>query len=153
MTIIKRARALALLMALLLALPLVPSAIPGALAQDASLPQLPPHAAPVRQVQTNALPVLDTTPAFDAEAATNAYLAKVSGAARARSDAYFDGGIWQNIEKNMPDLFASTLKVNPTGKFVIGQEVANGVVFISSPLASRISGTNLVIDGALTVAV
>ena len=97
MTIIQRARALALLMALLLALPLVPSAIPGALAQDASLPQLPPHAAPVRQVQTNALPVLDTTPAFDAEAATNAYLAKVSGAARARSDAYFDGGIWLRL--------------------------------------------------------
>jgi len=32
-------------------------------------------------------------------------------------------------------------------------EVARGVVFISSPAASRISGTNLVIDGALTVAV
>jgi hypothetical protein len=31
--------------------------------------------------------------------------------------------------------------------------VANGVVFLSSPAASRISGTNLVIDGALTVAV
>jgi hypothetical protein len=26
-------------------------------------------------------------------------------------------------------------------------------VFVSSPMASRISGTNLVIDGALTVAV
>src|SRR4051812_20681993 len=68
-------------------------------------------------------------------------------------NTYFDGGIWQNIEKNMPDLFASTLKVNPTGKFGTAQEVANGVVFISSPMASRISGTNLVIDGALTVAV
>ena len=33
------------------------------------------------------------------------------------------------------------------------QEVAHGVVFLSSPMASRISGTNLVIDGALTVAV
>jgi 3-oxoacyl-[acyl-carrier protein] reductase len=68
-------------------------------------------------------------------------------------NTYFDGGIWQNIEKNMPDLFASTLKVNPTGKFGTAEEVANGVVFISSPMASRISGTNLVIDGALTVAV
>ena len=68
-------------------------------------------------------------------------------------NTYFDGGIWQNIEKNMPDLFASTLKVNPTGKFGTPEEVANGVVFISSPMASRISGTNLVIDGALTVAV
>jgi NAD(P)-dependent dehydrogenase (short-subunit alcohol dehydrogenase family) len=68
-------------------------------------------------------------------------------------NTYFDGGIWQNIEKNMPDLFASTLKVNPTGKFGTPDEVARGVVFISSPAASRISGTNLVIDGALTVAV
>src|SRR5262245_54257282 len=68
-------------------------------------------------------------------------------------NTYFDGGIWQSIEKNMPDLFASTLKVNPTGKFGTAVEVANGVVFISSPMASRISGTNLVIDGALTVAV
>ncbi len=68
-------------------------------------------------------------------------------------NTYFDGGIWQTIEKNMPDLFKSTLKVNPTGKFGTPEEVANGVVFISSPMASRISGTNLVIDGALTVAV
>lgn len=68
-------------------------------------------------------------------------------------NTYFDGGIWQTIEKNMPDLFASTVKVNPTGKFGTADEVADGVVFISSPRASRISGTNLVIDGALTVAV
>jgi NAD(P)-dependent dehydrogenase (short-subunit alcohol dehydrogenase family) len=68
-------------------------------------------------------------------------------------NTYFDGGIWQNIEKNMPDLFASTVKVNPTGKFGTAEEVANGVVFLASPMASRISGTNLVIDGALTVAV
>ena len=68
-------------------------------------------------------------------------------------NTYFDGGIWQNIEKNMPELFASTLDVNPTHKFGTAQEVANGVVFIASPAASRISGANLVIDGALTVAV
>ncbi|NML44255.1 SDR family oxidoreductase [Ramlibacter sp. G-1-2-2] len=68
-------------------------------------------------------------------------------------NTYFDGGIWQNIEKGMPDLFASTLKVNPTHRFGTPQEVANGVVFIASPAASRISGANLVIDGALTVAV
>ena len=68
-------------------------------------------------------------------------------------NTYFDGGIWQTIEKNVPDLFASTLKANPTGKFGTPAEVANAVVFLSSPAASRISGTNLVVDGALTVAV
>lgn len=31
---------------------------------------------------------------FDPEAATRAYLATVNGAARARSDAYFEGGYW-----------------------------------------------------------
>ena len=68
-------------------------------------------------------------------------------------NTYFEGGIWQSIEKNMPELFSSTLKVNPTGKFGTAEEVAQGVVFLSSAAAGRISGTNLVIDGALTVAV
>ncbi len=68
-------------------------------------------------------------------------------------NTYFDGGIWQNIENNMPDLFKSTLSVNPSGRFGTAEEVAYGIVMVSSPLASRISGTNLVIDGALTKAV
>lgn len=35
--------------------------------------------------------------AFDVEAATRAYLATVSGAARLRSDAYFEGGYWLTL--------------------------------------------------------
>ena len=31
---------------------------------------------------------------FDPNAATEAYLATLSGAARAKSDAYFEGGYW-----------------------------------------------------------
>ncbi len=57
-----------------------------------SLPQLPPRAAPTSDIQVGTLPVMDTTPAFDAQAATKAYLAKVSGEDRAKSDAYFEGG-------------------------------------------------------------
>ncbi|MHA6287863.1 M48 family metallopeptidase [Maricaulis sp. CAU 1757] len=34
------------------------------------------------------------TPGFDAEMATQAYLATLDGAARARSDSYFEGGYW-----------------------------------------------------------
>ena len=68
-------------------------------------------------------------------------------------NTYFDGGIWQNIETDAPDLFKSTLEANRSGRFGTPQEVAAGVVFISSPAASRISGTNLIIDGALTRAV
>ncbi|MDO9489107.1 MAG: M48 family peptidase, partial [Sphingomonadaceae bacterium] len=42
-----------------------------------------------------AVPALaQQAPAFDAEAATQAYMATLSGAARAKSDAYFEGGYW-----------------------------------------------------------
>lgn len=51
-----------------------------------------PRAAPTTEIQVSSLPVMDTTPKFDAQAATKAYLAKVSGEARAKSDAYFQGG-------------------------------------------------------------
>jgi 3-oxoacyl-[acyl-carrier protein] reductase len=68
-------------------------------------------------------------------------------------NTYFEGGIWQNIEQGVPDLFKTAMGLNPTGKMGTPQEVAAGVVFVASPVASRISGTNLIIDGALTKAV
>jgi STE24 endopeptidase len=66
-------------------------------AQDAPSVQLGPRAAPTSRVQVGALPVMDTTPAFDAAKATEKYLARISGAARARSDAYFEGGYWLKL--------------------------------------------------------
>lgn len=70
-----------------------------AMAQPAvsELPQLPPHAAPTARVEVGTLPVMDTTPAFDAAQATAKYLSKISGTARARSDAYFEGGYWLQL--------------------------------------------------------
>lgn len=68
-------------------------------------------------------------------------------------NTYFEGGIWQNIERGMPDLYKTAMALNPTGRMGTPQEVAAGVVFLTSPMASRISGTNLIIDGALTKAV
>ena len=68
-------------------------------------------------------------------------------------NTYFEGGIWQNIERGNPDLFKTAMSLNPTGRMGTAEEVAAGVVFLASPMASRVSGTNLVIDGALTKAV
>jgi NAD(P)-dependent dehydrogenase (short-subunit alcohol dehydrogenase family) len=68
-------------------------------------------------------------------------------------NTYFEGGIWQNIEQGSPDLYKSAMALNPTGRMGTAEEVAAGVVFVASPVASRISGTNLIIDGALTKAV
>jgi 3-oxoacyl-[acyl-carrier protein] reductase len=68
-------------------------------------------------------------------------------------NTYFEGGIWHNIEKGNPDLFKTAMSLNPTGRMGTAEEVAFGVVCLASPRASRISGTNLIIDGALTKAV
>jgi 3-oxoacyl-[acyl-carrier protein] reductase len=65
-------------------------------------------------------------------------------------NTYFDGGIWQWIEKNNPALFAEAMKLNPTGRMARPEEIARGVVFLASPASSFTTGTNLVIDGALT---
>ncbi|CAN3127217.1 SDR family NAD(P)-dependent oxidoreductase [Mycobacterium sp. smrl_JER01] len=65
-------------------------------------------------------------------------------------NTYFPGGVWPSIEQNDPDLFAAALALNPTGRMATPQEVANAVVFLSSSAASFITGTNLLVDGALT---
>lgn len=65
-------------------------------------------------------------------------------------NTYFPGGVWNNIEKGNPDLFKMAMDLNPTGRMGTPQEQAFAVVMLASPLASRISGTNLVVDGALT---
>jgi NAD(P)-dependent dehydrogenase (short-subunit alcohol dehydrogenase family) len=65
-------------------------------------------------------------------------------------NTYFPGGVWEHIEKNDPKLYADSLALNPMGRMARPQEVANAVVFVSSPAASFISGTNVVVDGALT---
>ncbi|HUR73469.1 MAG TPA: SDR family oxidoreductase [Sporichthya sp.] len=65
-------------------------------------------------------------------------------------NTYFPGGIWPQIEEHMPDLFGQAMGLNPSGRMGTAEEVAYAVVMLASPRASRISGTNLVVDGALT---
>jgi 3-oxoacyl-[acyl-carrier protein] reductase len=65
-------------------------------------------------------------------------------------NTYFVGGVWEHIEKNMPDLFSRALSLNPTGRMASPEEIGRGIVFLASPASSFTTGTNLVIDGALT---
>ena len=65
-------------------------------------------------------------------------------------NTYFPGGVWENIEQGNPDLFKLAMDLNPTGRMGTVEEQAFPVLMLASPLASRISGTNLVADGALT---
>lgn len=65
-------------------------------------------------------------------------------------NTYFEGGIWQSIEQNNPELFAEAMSLNPMGRMASPEEIARGVVFLASPASAFTTGTNLVIDGALT---
>ncbi|MBU6444605.1 MAG: M48 family metallopeptidase [Alphaproteobacteria bacterium] len=69
------------------------AAIPAASAAPTPAPGVP-LAAPTKTVSVQQLPPATNQRHFDADTATAAYLAQVSGAKRARSDAYFEGGYW-----------------------------------------------------------
>lgn len=65
-------------------------------------------------------------------------------------NTYFPGGVWEKIEQGNPALFSEAMALNPTGRMGTPQEMANAVAFLASPAASFVTGTNLVVDGALT---
>lgn len=65
-------------------------------------------------------------------------------------NTYFEGGVWNQIGHGNPQFFKDALALNPTGRMGTPQEMANAAVFLASPAASFITGTNLVVDGALT---
>ncbi len=79
------------------------AALAAVLASFASIAAVPalaapmpgvPLAAPTGKVEIQALPPATAKADFDLDKATAAYLAELSGAKRARSDAYFEGGYW-----------------------------------------------------------
>ena len=65
-------------------------------------------------------------------------------------NTYFPGGVWAGIEGGNPELFSTALGLNPSGRMAGPEEIAYAVTMLASPRASFITGTNLVVDGALT---
>jgi 3-oxoacyl-[acyl-carrier protein] reductase len=63
---------------------------------------------------------------------------------------YFDGGAWQQIEREQPEVFRNAIAMCPMGRLARPEEIANVVAFTVSPMASYLSGTNVVVDGAFT---
>lgn len=63
---------------------------------------------------------------------------------------FFEGGIWDMVKKNMPDFFEQANARNPTGRCATPQEIADAAVFLASPRSSYTTGSNLIVDGAVS---
>ena len=63
---------------------------------------------------------------------------------------YFEGGVWNRVEQNKPEVFKSQLARNPMGRMACPQDIANAVAFLASPRSSFTTGINMIVDGALT---
>ncbi|MBR0908670.1 SDR family NAD(P)-dependent oxidoreductase [Bradyrhizobium japonicum] len=63
---------------------------------------------------------------------------------------YFKGGVWNMIEQNMPERYNDAMKRNPTGRMATPQEIASAAVFLASPVSGFTTGSNLVVDGAIS---
>ena len=86
-----------------------------------------------------------------AQGLANKYAAKgIRANTVSPGNTYFEGGVWHRIEQGNPEFFRTALGLNPTGRMGKPEEMASAVVFLASPAASFITGTNLVVDGALT---
>ena len=59
-------------------------------------------------------------------------------------------GNWEAIKASMEDFYAGIVDQMPMGRLGEPQEVANSVVFLSSPASPYTTGVNLIIDGGFT---
>ncbi|MEN9018011.1 MAG: SDR family oxidoreductase [Hellea sp.] len=63
---------------------------------------------------------------------------------------HFDGGAWDKIKISKENFYQQTEQTHALGRLGTPDEVAKAVVFLSSSLASWITGVNLVVDGGYT---
>lgn len=59
-------------------------------------------------------------------------------------------GNWEAIKANMEEFYNGVVAQMPMGRLGEPQEVANSVVFLSSPASPYTTGVNLIIDGGYT---
>ncbi|KAJ5552306.1 hypothetical protein N7494_001684 [Penicillium frequentans] len=63
----------------------------------------------------------------------------------------FEGGIWDQSSKLMPEWVEEQRVKIPLKRLGVPQEISNVAVFLASPLASFVTGTNVLVDGGIHV--
>lgn len=65
-------------------------------------------------------------------------------------DTFVEGGWWDVLRKERPEVYREALAGNPTGRFGKPEEAARLVCFLASPAAGFVSGAHILSDGAST---
>lgn len=65
-------------------------------------------------------------------------------------DTFVEGGWWDAVGKERPEVYRQALAGNPMGRFGRPEEAARLVCFLASPAASFVSGAHILSDGAST---
>ncbi|MFC4296250.1 SDR family NAD(P)-dependent oxidoreductase [Novosphingobium tardum] len=63
---------------------------------------------------------------------------------------WFEGGNWDDVKKGAPDMYASFEQACALKRLGTAEDVARAMVFLASPAAEWITGTNLIVDGGYT---
>lgn len=63
---------------------------------------------------------------------------------------WFEGGNWDDIKRDVPDLYKTIDEACVLGRMGTSEEVAKSIVFLASPASGWTTGTNLVVDGGFT---
>ncbi len=93
------------------------------------------------------------------KAALNFYVKSLSGRVAAKGiranvvspgPIIFPGGFWDEFEQKNPTEFGDVIAKNAMGRMGKPEEIANVVAFLASPMASYVTGTNVVVDGGHT---
>ena len=62
---------------------------------------------------------------------------------------YFEGGIWHEIERENPGFFETVRQMTALERMGTPEDVARLVVFLASPAAAFVTGSNVRIDGGI----
>jgi 3-oxoacyl-[acyl-carrier protein] reductase len=61
----------------------------------------------------------------------------------------FKDGAWDQVREARPEVYERLQNKIPLGRLGVPEDVANAVLYLSSPQASFVTGVNLVVDGGL----